>query len=137
MKPRKAVLVVKALILSAAAAATTVGWAEPAWAGKNVTARIDFGLETDVYGAFHHKGDWVQLVDSCDNKAVSYIQVRGADSWPGGMKTYYVAKAGKSHRCGSRWINRNFREGRKIGIRVCDAVPGGSDSCTSWRWGIA
>jgi hypothetical protein len=131
MKLRKATLVVKALVLTAAVAATTVGWAAPAWAGQNVSARIDFGaLQTDVYGAFHHKGDWVQLVDSCDNKAVSYVQVRS-----GG--TYYVAKRGESHRCGTRWINRNFREGRKIGIRVCNVVPASVDTCTSWRWGIA
>ena len=115
-------------------AATTAGWAAPAWAGQNVSARIDFGsLQTEVYGAFHHKGDWVQLVDSCDNKAVSYIQVRnGAE-----RKTYYVAKKGQPHRCGTRWINRNFREGRKIGIRVCNVVPASVDTCTSYRWGIA
>ena len=137
MTLRKATLTVKALILTGAVAAMTVGLAAPAWAGQNVSAQIDFGaLQTDVYGAFHHKGDWVQLVDSCDNKAVSYIQVRGAFSWPGGRKTYYVAKAGQKHRCGSRWINRNFREGRKIGIRVCN-VAAGIDTCTSWRWGIA
>jgi hypothetical protein len=76
MKLRKPTLVVKALILTAAVAATTMGLAAPAWAGQNVSARIDFGaLQTDVYGAFHHRGDWVQLVDSCDDKAVSYSQV--------------------------------------------------------------
>jgi hypothetical protein len=134
MKLRKATLVVKALILTAAVAATTVGLAAPAWAGQNVSARIDFGaLQTDVYGAFHHEGEWVQLVDSCDNKAVSYIQVRnGAET-----KTYYVAKKGESHRCGTRWIDRNFREGQKIGIRVCNSVSFSVDTCSSWRWGIA
>jgi hypothetical protein len=128
---------VKALILAAAVATTTAGLAAPAWAGQNVSARIDFGaLQTDVYGAFHHEGDRVQLVDSCDNKAVSYIQVRGPFSFTGGTKTYYVAKPGESHRCGTRWINRNFREGQKIGIRVCD-VSFGVDTCSSCRWGIA
>ena len=137
MKPRKATLVAKALILTAAVAAATVGLAAPAWAGQNVTARSDFGaLQTDVYGAFHQKGYWVQLVDSCDNKTVSYIRVRGPFSFTGGTKTYYVAKPGESHRCGTRWINRNFREGQKIGIQVCN-VAAGVDSCTSWRWGIA
>jgi hypothetical protein len=127
-----------ALILTAVVAATTVLSVAPAWAGQNVSAEINFGaLDTEVYGAFHHKGDWVQLVDSCRNKAVSYIQVRGASSWPGGTKTYYVAKRGQRHRCGTRWINRNFREGRKIAIRVCTVVHASVDSCTSWRWGIA
>jgi hypothetical protein len=134
MTLRKVTLVVKALILAGAVAATIVGSAAPAWAGQNVSARIDFGaLQTDVYGAFHHRGDWVQLVDSCDDKAVSYIQVRnGAE-----QKTYYVAKKGQSHRCGKRWINRNFQEGRRIGIRVCTSVPFSVDTCSSWRWGIA
>ena len=134
MKLRKGTLVAKALILTAAVAATTVGLVSPAWAGQNVSARINFGaLRTDVYGAFHHDGDWVQLVDSCDNKAVSYIQVRnGAET-----KTYYVAKKGQSHRCGTRWINRNVREGRNIGIRVCNVVAASVDTCTSWRWGTA
>ena len=58
MKQRKATLVVKALMLTAVVAATTMGFAAPAWAGQNVSARIDFGaLQTDVYGAFRHKGD--------------------------------------------------------------------------------
>jgi hypothetical protein len=136
MNPRKVTLVVKALILTAGVAATTVGLAAPAWAGQNVSAQIDFGaLQTDVYGAFHHKGDWAQLVDSCDDKAVSYIQVR--DESPFLTRTYHVAKKGESHRCGERWINRNFREGRKIGIRVCIDVFFSRDTCTSWRWGIA
>ena len=134
MTLRKSALVVRALILTAAVAATTVGLATPAWAGQNVTARIDFGaLQTEVYGAFHHNGDWVQLVDSCKDKAVSYIQVRnGAE-----QRTYYVAKKGQPHRCGERWIDRNFQEGRKIGIRVCISVSFSVDTCTSWRWGIA
>jgi hypothetical protein len=137
MNLRKATLVVKGLILTVAVAAATVGLAAPAWAGQNVSAQIDFGaFQTDVYGAFHHEGDWVQLVDSCDNKAISLIRVRGPFSWTGGTKTYYVAQPGESHRCGTRWINRNFREGERIGIQVCN-VAAGLDSCTSWRWGIA
>jgi hypothetical protein len=93
--------------IAVARAATTVGLAAPAWAGQSVSARIDFGaLQTDVHGAFHHKGDWVQLVDSCNNQAVSYIQVRGP--FHRGTKTYYVTKPGESHRCGTRCINRNF-----------------------------
>ena len=65
-----------------------MGLTAPAWAGQNVSARIDFGaLQTGVYGAFHHKGDRVQLVDSCDNKVISLIRVRGPFSFAGGTKT--------------------------------------------------
>jgi hypothetical protein len=140
MKLRKPTLVVKALILTAAVAATTMGLAAPAWAGQNVSARIDFGaLQTDVYGAFHHEGDWVQLVDSCSDKQPAYIKVRAVVAFlPDPVSTYYIAKRGQSHRCGTRWINRDFTEGRKIGIRVCVRIPFSVDQCTSgWRWGIA
>jgi hypothetical protein len=139
MKLRKATL---ALILTGAVAATTMGLAAPAWAGQNVSAQIDFGAsQPDVYGAFHHKGDWVQLEDSCRDKQPAYIQVRKVFTGPLGpgaqTKTYYVAKRGESHRCGTRWINRNFKEGRSIGIRVCVTIPFSVDQCTSLRWGKA
>jgi hypothetical protein len=89
---------------------------------------------TLVYGAFHHKGDRLQLWDRCQkNSFTGYLQVRnGAE-----MKTYYVARKGMPHRCGERWINRNFREGRDIGIRACLAIPSDWDTCSPWRWGIA
>ena len=135
MHPRNATLAVKALMLAVAIAAAAVALAAPAMAGKhskNVSARIDFGRETHVYGAFHHKGDWIQLVDSCRDKAVSYIKVRRGKK----RSTYYVAKKGQPHRCGTRWVNREFKEDRSIGISVCIATPGGRDTCTPWRWGI-
>ncbi|HEX6022794.1 MAG TPA: hypothetical protein VFZ00_12415 [Solirubrobacter sp.] len=140
MSLRKPTLAVKALMITATVAATTMGLAAPAWAGRNVSAQIDFGaLETSVYGAFHHRGDWVQLVDSCKDKQPAYIKVRAAVAfWPDPISTYYVAKKGQKHRCGSRWINRNFTEHRKIGIKVCVRIPASVDQCTpGWRWGIA
>ena len=146
MKLREATLVVKALIIAGVVAATTVGLAAPAWAGQNVSTVVPFhdgrydpgpGSYDSGYGAFHHEGDWLQLVDRCtdryyiDNLTV-YLQVRnGAET-----STYYVAKKEQPHRCGERWINRNFREGRDIAIRVC-IVRRGLDRCVGWRWGIA
>jgi hypothetical protein len=128
MKLRKATRVVKPLMLTAALTATT---AAPAWAGQNVSAR-EWNPWGSVYGAFHHKGDYLQLVDSCGDSLGGYLQLRnGAE-----RKTYYRESGGQSHPCGERWINRNFREGRDIGIRVCLAKPG-PDFCSPWRWGIA
>jgi hypothetical protein len=146
MKLRKATLVVKALIVTGAVAATTMGLAAPAWAGQNVSTVVPFGdghydpgwgSYDSGYGAFHHKGDWLQLVDRCSDRyyidnLIVYLQVRnGAET-----RTYYVAKKGQRHRCGERWINRDFREGRDIAIRVC-IVRRGRDRCAGWRWGIA
>jgi hypothetical protein len=131
-------LVVKTSIVIGAVAATTVALAATAWAGQNVAARYPIANGDPhlpgaiLYGAFHHKGDWLQLVNSCRGWGIGYIQVRsGAET-----KTYYVAKKGQAHRCGERWINRNFREGQPIGIRVC-LVRRGRDKCVPWRWGIA
>jgi hypothetical protein len=126
-------MIVKALIVAGAVAAATVGVVAPAWAGQNVSAKV---LDPPVvYGAFHHQGDRLQLVQDCSGvvKRIGYLQVRnGAE-----MKTYYLAKKGQPHRsCGERWINRNFREGRDISIRVC-FVQRGADRCSAWRWGIA
>jgi hypothetical protein len=132
-------MIVRALIVAAAVAATTVGLAAPAWAGQNVSARVTGNNLGDpdappwVYAAFHHEGDWLQLVDNCDDLFLGYLQVRnGAE-----QKTYYVAKKGESHQCGQRWVNRNFREGRDIGIRACTVRPADPDHCSPWRWGIA
>jgi hypothetical protein len=132
MKLCNAALFVKALIVTGALAATTVGLAAPAWAGQNV--KVEWGGR--VYGAFHHKGDWLQLVDHCNTPnqtSTGYLQVRnGAE-----IKTYYATNGPNGeHICGERWINRNFREGRDIGIRVCLVEPG-PDACKPWRWGIA
>jgi hypothetical protein len=143
MTLRKGALVVKALIVTGAVAAMTVGLAAPAWAGQNVSARVTWGtgrfdpspMSTMWgYGAFHHKGDWLQLWDRCQNdRLTAYLKVRnGAE-----IKTYYVAKKGEPHRCGERWINRDFREGRDIAIMVCIVKPGNDNCGRGWRWGVA
>jgi hypothetical protein len=98
--------------------------AEAATAGRNVSA-----WAPGAYGAFHHRGDDLQLWDTnCADRRAVYMRV-----WSGaGSKTYW------NKRCGTRWIRKkiNYREGRDIAIQVCQSRPG-PDACSARKWGVA
>ncbi|MFG1947682.1 hypothetical protein [Nonomuraea sp. NPDC048826] len=117
-----AVLAAGVIPLLAAATPATPAAAESA-AGRNVSARTG-----GVYGAFHHRGDDLQLWDTrCSDRHAVYIKV-----WNGaGTKTYW------NKSCGTRWIKKvNYREGRDIAIQVCVSRTG-VDPCSPRRWGVA
>lgn len=116
----------------AAQAAPSSAHRAPGKRGQNVTAAMATKGVRNLYGAFHHKGDWLQMIDTCRDGKTGTLEVRYRSSKP---IAYYDLWNYPGH-CGQRWINTNFQEKEYVGIRLC-RPSGGARTCTPWRWGIA